>query len=53
MRRFTGEARARAGEGRTNGGDKLLPARRPLDQQLGRIVKFDDRDIFELESFGH
>jgi hypothetical protein len=53
VRRFTGEARAGAGEGRTDGGDEFLPARRPLDQQFGRVVKFDDRDVFELESFRH
>jgi hypothetical protein len=48
---FAGQARARAAKGRTDGGDELLPARRPLDQQLGRVVKLDR--VFELESISH
>jgi hypothetical protein len=48
-RSFSGQARGRAREGGGDGGDKLLPSRRPLDQQLGRFVKLADGAGFELE----
>lgn len=51
VRSFAREARSGASERRTDGGDELVPTRRPFDQQLGRIVKLDDPDFFELESF--
>jgi hypothetical protein len=48
---FSGEARAGAGEGGADVGGELLPARRPLDEELGSVVEGDE--FFELESFGH
>ena len=51
VRSFTREARSGTSKRRTDGGDELVPTRRPFDQQLGRIVKLDDPDFFELESF--
>jgi hypothetical protein len=53
VRGFAGEARAGAGEGGFDRGDKLFPSRRPLDEELGRIVKLDDADFVELESVTH
>jgi hypothetical protein len=41
----------RARHGGPDGAHKLAPARRPLHQQLGCVVKFDS--LFELESFTH
>ena len=52
MGRFTRQTWSRAGKCRTEGSDKLLPTRRPLDQQLWRIVKLNDLHFFELESLG-
>jgi hypothetical protein len=51
-RSFPGQPLAGAPKGRTDGSNKLLPWRRPLDQKFGRVRKADDRDFFELESFG-
>ncbi len=51
VRSFSRQAPAGAGKCRADGGDKLFPPRGPLDQQLRRVVKFYDRDFFELESF--
>ena len=48
---FAGQARAGASEGRADGGGELLPAWRPLYQELGGVVEVDGR--FELESVGH
>ena len=50
---FAGQPNTRARKRRTDAGDKFIPTRGPLDQQLGRIVTLNDRDLFELESFGH
>jgi hypothetical protein len=52
VRSFAGEPCAGAGKGRSDGSDELLPRRRPFDQKFGRVVKLDDCDFFELESFG-
>jgi hypothetical protein len=49
-RRFAGQARAGAGKCRADGSDETLPSRRPLNQQLGCVVKLDDPDFVELES---
>jgi hypothetical protein len=51
VRGFASQAPFRAGKGRADGGSKLLPTRRPLDQELGRVVKLD-RFLFELEGAG-
>ena len=48
MRRFAGKARARARKSRTDRGNELLPARRPLHQELGRVVQMHHVP-FELE----
>jgi hypothetical protein len=48
---FSGQARAGAGEGGTDIGGELLPAGRPLDEELGSLVEVGE--FFELESFGH
>jgi hypothetical protein len=48
---FSSQARAGAGEGGTDVGGELLPARRPLDQKLGSVV--EGGEFFELESTGH
>ncbi len=48
---FSGQARAGAGKGGTDGSGEFLPARRPLDQELGSVVEVSH--FFELESFGH
>jgi hypothetical protein len=48
---FSGQTRAGTGEGGTDGGGELLPARRPLDEELGGIVEMGQ--VFELESFTH
>jgi hypothetical protein len=54
VRGFAGQARAGAGEGGTDGGDEILPSRRPLDQELGRVVQITKLDrVFELERIGH
>ncbi len=50
---FSGEPGARTRKSRTDAGDEFLPARSPLHQQRGRVMKLSDRDLFELESFGH
>jgi hypothetical protein len=49
---FSSQARARARKGRANRGDEILPAWRPLDQQLGSVVKLDDPNFLDLESVG-
>lgn len=48
---LTGQRRAGARESRTDRGDELLPARRPLDQQFGRSMDLNDADGVELERF--
>jgi hypothetical protein len=48
---FTGQARTTTSESRTDGSDELVPSRGPLNQQLGRVMKLGERDLFELESF--
>lgn len=48
---FAGETRAGAGKGRADGGGELLPAGRPLDQELGGVV--EGGRFFELERVGH
>ena len=48
---FAGEAGAGAGKGGADGSDKLVPTRRPLDQELGSVVEVGGG--FELESVGH
>ena len=54
VRGFAGQARTGAGEGGADGGDEVLPPRRPLDQELGRIVQMTKLDgVFELECIGH
>ena len=54
VRGFAGQTRSRAGEGGADGGDELLPSRRPLDQELGRVVQITKLDrVFELESMSH
>ena len=52
VRGFASQAFARAPECRPDGGDEILPARRPFDQQLGRIVELNDHYFVELESHG-
>ncbi len=52
MRSFPSQAGTRVGKGRTDVGDEFIPTRGPLEQQLRRVMKLDDRDLFELESFG-
>jgi hypothetical protein len=49
---FAGKAAAGAGKGWADGSNELLPARRPFDQELGRVVMLDDPDLCELERFG-
>lgn len=49
---FPGQASTGAGKGRTDGSNELLPARRPFDQELGRVVTLDDPDFCELERLG-
>lgn len=51
MGSFSGQARGGEGEGGTDGGGELLPARGPLDQELGSLVEVGE--FFELESVGH
>ena len=51
VRSFSSQTRAGTGEGGTDGGGEFLPARRPLDQELGSVVEVSE--FFELESFGH
>ena len=54
VRSFARQARARVGEGGTDGGDELLPSRGPLDQELRRVVRIAKLDrVFELEGIGH
>ncbi len=54
VRSFTSQARARAGKGRTDRGDELLPSRGPLNQQPGPVVQITKLDrVFELEGIGH
>ncbi len=53
VRSFSGKPRTRTRKCRTDAGDEILPARGPLNQKLGGVVKLNDRDLFELESFGH
>jgi hypothetical protein len=54
MRGFASQARTGAGEGWTDGGEEVLPARGPLDQELGRVVKITKLErVFELECVGH
>ena len=48
---FSGETRRGAGKGGTDGGGELLPAWRPLDQELGSFV--EGGEFFGLESFNH
>ena len=48
---FSGETRRGAGESGADGGGELLPARRPLDQELGSVV--EGGGFFGLESFNH
>ena len=51
MRSFSGQTRAGTGKGWTDGGGELLPARRPLDEELGGVVEMGGS--FELESVSH
>ena len=51
MGSFSGQRRGGTGEGGTDGSSEFLPARRPLDQKLGRVVEVSH--FFELESRGH
>src|SRR5271157_3368353 len=50
IRSFAGKTGFRTRQSRADGRDKFPPRRGPLDEQLGRVVKFDGR--FELEYFG-
>jgi hypothetical protein len=51
VRSFSGQTRAGTGEGGTDGGGELLPARRPLDEEPGLVMEINQ--VFELESFSH
>jgi hypothetical protein len=51
VRGFPGQASAGAAKGGADRGDELVPGRRPLDQELGRLVELGR--FFELESVGH
>jgi hypothetical protein len=48
---LTRQSRARTGKRRTDRGDEVIPSRRPFHQQFRRIIYFDDRYGFDLESF--
>jgi hypothetical protein len=50
-RGFAGETCAGASEGGTDVGGKFVPARRPLDEELGSVVA--GGQFYELESFDH
>lgn len=50
---FPGQPRSGPRKGRTDAGDEAFPARRPLDQQLRRVLKLNNPDLFELESLAH
>jgi hypothetical protein len=53
QRSLTGKAWPGAGKCRTDGREKLAPARRPLDQKPGCVIKLDNCDLIELEIFSH
>ena len=52
---FSGQASFRARQGRLDGGEKIAPARRPLDLQLGQIVAglTKQYNFPDLESLAH